>query len=388
MSSLPTTIRPSADDMVTGQPGSSSVIDEFAGSDSTTSSDITKDQGSWLKDVLAGIYAKPRAETTQEDLDEESIGLSDSVKKLYEGPPRCPCCINWVEDYPDNVKECFENTAEAKEHALLVRVKKNHAGQNPTTIDSIVIQSPLLKTALQRILDKYPGLSPQLDHLVFEAPFECFFHRWSLLEAALNTEANEKTHKHLSLLHAVLAEELKDTLSQYQDLTSHGVIRFRDLWTIFMPDHNIFLNNRPSDEVVKLSRAYYTGDHEHFILEYRQVSWDGYDIGYCKEQVFVSRFDGTCPINQLSTYPFAYHKSQSEVRQKLVIRGHRFKNLAAVKFMAYKGLALGKEQTFFEQTSKYMVGIRSERMIHCAKTDISRLGGWSNRSRYETIQPI
>lgn len=32
-------------------------------------------------------------------------GVEDAVKVLYEGPQKCSCCINWVEEYPDNLRE-------------------------------------------------------------------------------------------------------------------------------------------------------------------------------------------------------------------------------------------------------------------------------------------
>ena len=151
--------------------------DDPAAAEQVNKTGETTQQELWLKDILAGIYLNPESKPKLDESHDEQLGMSGSVKKLYEGPSKCACCINWVEEYPDNLKESIESTSEAKEHALLVRVKWDHEYQRPTTIDSIVIQSPLLKSFLRSLLDGYPGISPKLDILVFEAPFRCFFHR-------------------------------------------------------------------------------------------------------------------------------------------------------------------------------------------------------------------
>lgn len=357
----------SIDGTVFGQPDMLAYPEGHEATKTNVASGESKEQGLRLEDVLASIEAENQADSTPNQPDGERTGTLSSIKRLFEGPAVCHCCINWVEEYPDDVKECFENTLEAKEHALVVRVRKNHTDQNPTTIDSIVIQSPMLKSVLQEIIGEYPGITPLLDHLVFEAPFECLFHRWSALETALESERNGKIHQHLSLLHSVLAEEFKSTLPRYRDLTSHGVIRFQDLWTIFMPDDIILLsvNSKQSDEAGQLSSARYAkkivGDDE-FVIRCRQVAWDGYRIGYCDQEITIAKFPGTKNILDLDAYPLKHHKSPNDVREKLIARGRRFESLAHVKPMDYKGLALvgavKRNLLDVEQTSAFMVGPR------------------------------
>lgn len=326
----------------------------------------TKHQEGWVRDLLADFYAKPQTysvpgrEGKGGEFDEELIGRSNTIKKLYEGSPVCDCCVNWVEDYEEDTKECFETTPEAKSHALLVRMKKNHVGQSPTAIDSIVIQSPLLKVALQEIVKGYPGISPELDQLMFEAPFECFFHRWGLLETALK-DPNSEAYKHLCLLHAILQKELKDTMFRHRDHTSHGLIRFDDLWTIFKPDDTIFISagRKQGHGLGQLLKTHYDMKRTEFTMNLRGISWDGDDFGYIDASISVEKFAGTTPIRRLVAYPLKFHKNQTDLRQKLVARGRRFEGLADKRLMFYKGLAHGVRQNLFERDSKFVVGLVS-----------------------------
>ena len=73
-------------------------------------------------------------------------------------------------------------------------------GRKKLQIDSIVIQSPLLKTALGDVMKDYPGVTTSLDRLTFKAPFKPFVHRWSKLIEALESEQHEETKAHLELL--------------------------------------------------------------------------------------------------------------------------------------------------------------------------------------------
>lgn len=72
-----------------------------------------------------------------------------------------------------------------------------------------------------------------LDQHVFKAPSHHFFYRISLLETVVEDENDERTHERLSILHAVLKEELKDTLARHRDLASHVVVTSDYLWALF-----------------------------------------------------------------------------------------------------------------------------------------------------------
>ncbi|KAK8079318.1 hypothetical protein PG994_003125 [Apiospora phragmitis] len=66
-------------------------------------------------------------------------GMNPTSTTMYEGSPKCNCCINCVQEYPDDVNENIEATDEVQQHAIIVRRKKAHKvySHEPLEIDSI-----------------------------------------------------------------------------------------------------------------------------------------------------------------------------------------------------------------------------------------------------------
>ncbi|KAL9033893.1 MAG: hypothetical protein Q9180_005706 [Flavoplaca navasiana] len=351
------TSTPSEAEPAHSQPGQLNMPDDAKSFSDVDPSSTTPPQIPWLNDALASVYASGKEGSNPGIEEEETSGSSGTVKTLYEGPSKCDCCINWVEDYPDNTKESNENTTEAKRHALLVRMKLNHDGPRPVSIHSIVIQSSLLKVVLQQVFDHYPGVAVELDNLVFEAPFQCFFHRWDRLEACLKDTECQTTREHLLLLHNIIQEELKEAVARYQDLTSHRLMRFTDLWMIFNPDVIVFLTgvHKQGDQLGRLKSTSYKPKNGQSVFKLRLsgVAWDGDDIGYTRSSRSIPEFDGTTPIRDLKAYPLNYHQYQNELCERLIARGRKYQGLAGVSLVTCKGLAWGRKQSFFDKESMF-----------------------------------
>lgn len=64
--------------------------------------------------------------------------------------------VTWADKYPEDLDEAAENEITAK-FALLVRNKKSFDSRKKLDIDSIVVQSPLLKKVLTQVLKDYLG---------------------------------------------------------------------------------------------------------------------------------------------------------------------------------------------------------------------------------------
>ena len=75
------------------------------------------------------------------------VGMISDVKNLYEGKPDSRGRSTWVDEYPDDLEEAAEN-AETARYALLIRNKKSYDGRKKLDMDSVIVQSPLLKKAL------------------------------------------------------------------------------------------------------------------------------------------------------------------------------------------------------------------------------------------------
>jgi hypothetical protein len=82
-------------------------------------------------------------------------GMASDLKNLYQKEDERGR-FTWTDKYPDNLDEAAENEATAK-YAILVRNKKSFDSRKKLEIDSIVVQSPLLKVVLAKVLKDYPG---------------------------------------------------------------------------------------------------------------------------------------------------------------------------------------------------------------------------------------
>jgi hypothetical protein len=84
-------------------------------------------------------------------------GMECDIKNLYQKEDAMGR-VNWTEKYPEDLDEAAENEITAR-YAVLVRSKKSFDSRKKLEVDSIVVQSPLLKKVLSKVLEDYPGKS-------------------------------------------------------------------------------------------------------------------------------------------------------------------------------------------------------------------------------------
>jgi ATPase family associated with various cellular activities (AAA) len=211
-------------------------------------------------------------------------------------------------------------------------------------IDSVIVQSPLLKESLGIALVDYPGITTSLNRLVFKAPFQSFVHRWSQLTDVLESAEGE-THTHLKLFYDVLYAELKDAISAKNDLVKNGVITFEHLWTIFEPGTLIFSTDEGKERVYELSSAQVAVDQrrgmEYLSLYVWGVDWDGEKFGSSYEYLSNYEFEGTMSITKLAAFPLMFHPQKLQLLERLTARGEVFEKFAGYHYQAYQGVALG-----------------------------------------------
>ena len=102
--------------------------------------------------------ADPEANDKADEEVKESIkvGMECDLTHLYQKEDD-KGRISWTDKYPTDLEEAAENETTAK-FAILVRNRKCYAdSRKQVEIDSIVVQSPLLKTVLARVFKDYPG---------------------------------------------------------------------------------------------------------------------------------------------------------------------------------------------------------------------------------------
>jgi hypothetical protein len=278
----------------------------------------------------------------EEPVDNTPAGMKCDTKNLYQKPDKHGRNV-WVNEYPDDVKDPAENEKTAK-FALLIRNKKSYDSRKKFEIDSIVVQSPLLKEVLGNVLKDYPGVTTSLARLTFTAPFKPFVHRWHKLVEAIGKEEDEETKTHLKLLHSVLHAELKETIAAKEDLVANGVVTFSHMWTIFAPGDLVYTVEDGQDRLFELQSADYGVDRRGnsiYNINCYSIDWDGESFGRRNEYVKNNTFEGTRHINRLPAYPLEFHPNQSKLLKELLERGKTWEKFAGYHYMGYKGVALG-----------------------------------------------
>jgi hypothetical protein len=305
-----------------------------------------------LEQMADGVFDEDKtegAEATSEDGSKEEkpdekipTGMLAEIKNLYQKVDK-QGRHQWVTEYPEDAVEAAEN-AETARFAFLVRNKISYDSRKTLEIDSLIVQSPLLKEVLGVVLKDYPGITTNLQRLVFKAPFQPFVHRWTKLVNVLETTTDETTRAHLKLFHDILHEELKDAIAAKNDLVVNGVITFEYLWTIFEPGVLFYGTDEGKERVFELQSANYQTDRRsglnYLQLQARGVDWDGESFGSSVEYLSNFEFDGTKPITRLAYFPLDFHPHQPDVINRLTLRGKIFEKFAGYHFMAYRGTAL------------------------------------------------
>lgn len=269
-------------------------------------------------------------------------GMRCDIKNLYQGEEDRRGRFTWVDKYPEDWEEAAEN-AETARYALLVRNKKSFDSRKKQEIDSIVVQSPLLKAVLETVLHGYPGITTGLDRLTFDAPFQPFVHRWERLVEAKEATSDVETKEHVELLFNTLETELKDTIKVKNDLVSHGVCTFEHVWTIFEPGDYVFTIQDSAESALQLQSADYrdTRCGKAYSLSSDEVDWDGENFGRNRTTLNIYKFSGTLPISQLGVYPLKYHSDEAKLKERLIARGRVFEELHGYHYKNYTGVAIG-----------------------------------------------
>ncbi|GAW12968.1 hypothetical protein ANO14919_023430 [Xylariales sp. No.14919] len=275
------------------------------------------------------------------------------VKNVYEGPPKCKCCINWIDEYPDDINKV--DVAENLNHALIVRNKKSHDNLKPLVVWEIIVQSPILKEFLRSAI---PKLDFQIDKIVLQRPFEDIFHHWTELKSAASQTADPKTLGHVKLLLNVLRRELKETVKQSKDLLSKSLITFDYLWTLFKPGDMVFDRIATSPLMHRLEKAEYGCDSRGmkvFDLKCWAVEWNGKSLGEKERWLRIPEFGGLKEITSLPFYPARFVENYDQVRDRLLARGRVFSSLAGTHYKAYRGTAMVSEESSIHVDGRIMI---------------------------------
>ncbi|KAJ0424931.1 P-loop containing nucleoside triphosphate hydrolase protein [Aspergillus carlsbadensis] len=271
---------------------------------------------------------------------------------IYQTGPDAVGLTSWTKQMPDYTEDPAEDP-ESRQYALVVRNSKCYSGTKSLKIHSIVVQSEPLKKLLADVFKGYPGLTLALARVEFHANFKPFIHRWKQFTDAKNADGlDEVTKAHVDLLYTVLEEELRDVISQKNDLIANGVITYNLLYAIFEPDEPIY------SVIGGRQRAFdfQTGFHDHrsksFAIAGKYIDFDGKAFGFMDNGFSIPAFEGTTPITSLSVFPLKYHSDHPTVCEELIARGALWEQHKGYQYKQYEGVANGY---YYEKETKFNV---------------------------------
>ncbi len=262
------------------------------------------------------------------------------VQDLYEGPRKCQCCINWVDEVPlDAELDVLEKQDDT--HPLILR-RRVMPGEEKTQVlvHSIEVRHPGARAVLFDVFKGLDGIVPEVKYLVFRPPFQQFFWRWDRFEAAIEAEQDEFVKSVLLQLRAIVKRDLAEAFAVSEELTSHGVITHKYLWTLFAPGEIIYTNDGGPDQFYILYSSHERPHLGHpYEVSTQFVDWSGKEFGYNMHSFMLWKFKGTRKITELVAYPAKYLPNYDEVRDRCIERGKKFVELAGIQYKAYRSNA-------------------------------------------------
>ena len=285
------------------------------------------------------------------------LGTRCEAKLLYEGPKQCSCCTNWVDEKPKwyiESKEAKNLTRDFHGHsALLLRKRKGHPGEEPFVLESIDIQSPLIRNVLLKLLLGYPGVDANAKILTFFTPFAPLFHNWEDVLKAASDETSTETRSHLKILVDVLQPVFEDHILQLEECRKTQAVSFAMLWSIFKPGDLIYTQLHEQECAMKLKFSHMS--YPEYFLSCEYIDWNGKDFFQKEHHIHLKYFGGTALFKDLIAMPLYMHPERLAIKDRLSDRGRRFESLKGFHFRAYHGPAVVSKFNYAEEFSQAQV---------------------------------
>ncbi|KAG7047707.1 P-loop containing nucleoside triphosphate hydrolase protein [Colletotrichum scovillei] len=243
-----------------------------------------------------------------------------AVQNLYEGKKECNCCINWVEEEPENKKEAATGTV------ITVRRNRDHEKEKSLSLHSILVHSEQLKDTLRDVL-RGTGSAITSRDFVLERPFENVFHRWAAMTEMFKKSEDKEDLQHFKLLYEVLSTELGDFFDEVNDLLSNSLITYPLLWTIF-PRGEICLSADELGQAVAVRARNGAYSKEGYRLKCDFIDTDGKTFGLAGICLEIPCFKDAASIASLPVSPLKYNPEAEGIKEILVRRGRRFAELS------------------------------------------------------------
>ena len=115
-------------------------------------------------------------------------------------------------------------------------------------------------------------------------------------------------------------------------MLQHGHITYDLLWALFKPGSHVFATcfgtGEPRCVVFDAGQEMTQDDITFFNLECRFLDYDGVRFGEAGVFLRILKFRGSKPIKELEAFPICHHPNHEQIRNDLIKRGRKFRDLA------------------------------------------------------------
>lgn len=207
-----------------------------------------------------------------------------------------------------------------------------------------------LRQLLKDVIGNYPSDPIDVDDVQISQPYHALFHyRKELQEVGLKRFKDNGDAQSLEQL-KLLLDWIKTTFEL--EIAAHErcmsseskAIAYDKLWTLFCPGTLVYAKVQTHQRAFQVQDYWYDDDDDEspgFNLRTHFVDYDGEMFGYRRNDLEIPKYTGTREVSSHLVRPFQFVDGADEIKEKLMARGRRFKQLAAgQQFLQYKGIAL------------------------------------------------
>jgi hypothetical protein len=324
-------------------------------------------------------YDKDKCDTGVNDVDKSDKQITSGtmalknaceIKHLYASlKSACECCVSWQEENPFKEDEKAKNKNTYEQYAIVLR-QRAHGGHDIWKVESLDINSPLIKGVLNKVFADYPGLDLQVPKLSFSQPFVPLVHRWG---RCIEQQKDNNTNQHMELFKNALEDELGDSIKACDHLKATGNILFSHLPLAFIPGETVIRSKNgvlsagtlTSCETIKENSTQYA------VFDVEVVDWNGKMCGFDEARWWVREYNGHRPLIKLDIFPLHLHPDKEALESKLVERGRLFERYRGQHFCHFRGAAFWKHtkipawmSTYYSATEKVVSFKRRELLFN------------------------
>ena len=230
---------------------------------------------------------------------------------------------------------------EDHDYAFIWTTTFDEAGKYSWTV--VRIESDRLAQLLRNNLS-HDAAFPRHDTVMrFRSPFAVLLHNWAKLKHASEAKSGDDESNSARRDLKQLMKQVSTTIEVAQYFLDFDptrtpkptTINFEFLWTLFPTGRLVY-----SAPVMEQDQVFIVQDLEEsldknnkrvFVLTCWSYDWDGATFNRVSYDFRIESFSGTKSINTLDHYPLEYHRDEQQLRNRLMVRGKKYREQCICK---------------------------------------------------------